>query len=102
LQAAASRLAEAFVALGNEIAQSLTPAANSFADYFDDDGNLRDFDDILIIVERINLRHNLQRAFIPAPVACWLARRWPAWALPAVAWVRVRGWWEGVRHARFH
>lgn len=54
----------------------------------------------LIIVERINLRHSLERILIPSSVACWLAERWPVWALPAVAWVRLRNRMVWVRHDR--
>lgn len=46
-------------------------------------------EEYLVIVERISLRHNLERVLIPATVACWLARRWPEWALPAALWVRL-------------
>lgn len=53
----------------------------------------------LIIVERINLRHNLERIMIPASVACWLAKRWPVWALPAVVWVRAKRWWGKYERA---
>lgn len=97
LGAATNILAEAFSGLGRTM-------ADVFAQAFD-------FDQILISVERINLRRNLERAFVPAPAACWLARRWPAWALPAVAWVRLRNqmqhegeillrWWRWLVKAR--
>lgn len=87
LVAAASRLSEAFVELGRTVARDAESASYGFADVF---AQALDSDRIMITIERINLRHNLERAFIPAPIAYWLARRWPAWALPAVAWSRLR------------
>lgn len=47
-------------------------------------------EEYLVIVERISLRHNLERVLIPATIACWLARRWPEWALPTVLWARIQ------------
>lgn len=56
-----------------------------------------DVDAILITVERLALRNKLERIFIPATVACWLAKRWPAWALPAVVVHRVQNGWRRIR-----
>lgn len=56
-----------------------------------------DSDAILVAVERIAFRNNLERIFVPATVACWLAEHWPAWALPAVAAQRVSNRWRQWR-----
>jgi len=83
-EAAFAGIGKAFAAAGEDLARSFAAGLQP-----------ADPEEYLIIVERINLRHNLERLLIPSVVACWLAHRWPSWALPAVAWVRLRRRWHG-------
>lgn len=81
-------LSDAFASIGQSFAAVGAQIANAFATGLQP----ADPEEFLIIVERINLRHNLERILIPATIACWVARRWPAWALPAVAWMWLQRW----------
>lgn len=91
LAAAVDHFNKAIGEFGKALADSFAPILECFSP-------TPDFEQILIAVERINLRRNLERAFIPSTAACWLARRWPVWALPAVAWMRLRNRWETLTH----
>jgi len=58
-----------------------------------------DFRSYVIIIERIKLRCWLESIRFPSTVACWIARLWPAWALPLMlySWLKkkeadIRDW----------
>ena len=101
LGAAVARFNEAIGEFGKVFVDSFGPILECFSP-------TPDFEQILITVERINLRHNLERAFIPVTVASWLAQYWPAWALLARLRVRLQNqmahegeimlrWWRWLR-----
>lgn len=92
-------LMTSFAALGATIGQVVQGFAAGLSS---------DFRGVLIVVERIALRHNLERIGLPPAAACWLAGRWPSWALPAIAWYWLQnrladegailiGWWRRLR-----
>lgn len=80
LNAAFASIGASFVEAGQNIVNGMSSGLHAIPEEF------------LIIVERINLRCNLERILFPSSVACWIAERWPVWALPAVAWVRLQRW----------
>lgn len=107
LEEAAERFSRNLGAGFASIGRSFAAAGENMARSFATGLQPTDPEEFLIMVERIDLRHNLERILIPASVACWLARRWPTWALPAVAWVRLQNqmaheggivlnWWRRV------
>lgn len=85
LRQLADNLNTAFASIGVSFVEAGQNIVNGMAS-----GLHVDPEEFLIMVERINLRHNLERILIPSSVAYWLAERWPVWALPAVAWVRLQ------------
>jgi len=83
LGAAVDNFQKALDVFGAALAGQMALAIDGFA-------AMPDFDGLLIAVERINLSYNLERVFIPAAFACWLAQHWPAWALPARLRMRLQ------------
>lgn len=66
-------------------------------------GAIKRVQELYETIERVDLADDLRAAYIPGPMADWMAQHWPAWAIPrrtgarlyaAWAWVedRVRGW----------
>lgn len=91
-------LSAAFARMGAQITEALGPAlADGGADA------LKRIKELYETIERVELADDLRAAYVPGPMADWLAQHWPAWAIPrrmrarvgaAWAWLQdtVRGW----------
>lgn len=60
---------------------------------------MADFHDYAVIIERIKLRWWLESLLVPSAIACWVAEKFSAWALPLMlySWLKkkeadIRDW----------
>ncbi len=92
----------AFVNLGNQLAEAIGSGIGSAIRTGGADA-LKRLDELYETIERVELAEDLRAAYVPGPMADWMAQRWPAWAIPrrmrgrllaAWAWLQdtVRGW----------
>ena len=91
-------LSAAFANMGKQITEALGPAlADGGAEA------IKRIKELYETIERVELADDLRAAYVPGPMADWLAQHWPAWAIPrrtgarlfaAWAWLqdKARGW----------